>query len=189
MSYLRWLLIPVLVSVLAGCSTTRIDWDLTNRINTPKAYEDFLAKHPDSEYTQQAQMKLEPMIYQKALDEGNVSVFSSYLMKLPQGEHVKEIRARLRETRCQDQNIAKVFPEWLKQGKPRDPERRASWLLDDSFIGVAPSSIGRGFKACGDDPDVPLELGWGAGYLIYYEGRGVIVGPDGTQVLVGYTCK
>jgi len=189
MSYLRLLLIPALISALFGCSTTKIDWEMTTSINTPKAYQEFLAKHPDSEYTQQAQLKLEPMIYQKALDEGTVAIYSSYLMKLPQGEHVKDIRAKIKETRCQNPDIVKVFPEWLKQGKPNDPERRASWLLDDSFVGAAPSNIGRGFKASGDDPDYPLELGWGAGHLIYYNGRGVIVGPDGTQVLVGYTCK
>jgi hypothetical protein len=189
MSYLKWLLIPALIAVLFGCSTTKIDWEMASGINTAKAYQEFLAKHPDSEYTQKAQVKLEPMIYQKALDEGTATVYSSYLMKLPQGEHTKEIRAKLQEVRCQDPNIGKTFPEWLKKGKPNDPERRASWLLDNSFIGAAPSNIGRGFRACGDDPESPLELGWGAGHLIYYDGRGVIVGPDGKQVLVGYTCK
>jgi hypothetical protein len=189
MSYLRWLLMPALISLLFGCSTTKMDWEMARRINTTKAYQEFLAKHPDSEYTQQAQLKLEPMIYQQALDEGTAAIYSSYLMKLPQGEHVKEIRQKLREVRCQDPNITKLFPEWLKQGKPNDPERRASWLLDNSFIGVTPSNIGRGFKASGDDPEYPLELGWGAGHLIYYSGHGIIVGPDGTRVAVGYTCR
>jgi hypothetical protein len=36
--------------------------------------------------------------------------------------------------------------------------------------------------------DYPLELEWGAGHLIYYSGKGVIVGPDGISVLVGYSC-
>jgi hypothetical protein len=29
----------------------------------------------------------------------------------------------------------------------------------------------------------------GPGYLVYYGGRGIIVGTDGTNVLVGYDCK
>jgi hypothetical protein len=189
MAHLRWFFIPALVLGLAGCSTTRIDWEMATSINTSQAYQDFLKKHPDSEFSEQAQAKLEPLVYQKTVDENTAKGFSSYLVKCAQGAHVNDVRERLKNVRCQDPDITKEFPSWLKKGQLSAPERRASWLLDKSFIGVSPSNIGRGFKATGDDPLYPLELGWGAGHLIYYEGRGVIVGPDGTKVLVGYDCK
>jgi len=33
-----------------------------------------------------------------------------------------------------------------------------------------------------------MDLAWEPGHLVYFSGRGVIVGPDGTAVLVGYNC-
>jgi hypothetical protein len=189
MPYLKWGLITIIVFGLIGCSTTKIDWEIANRVNTAKAYQEFLHKHPDSEFSKQAQAQLEPLIYQKAVDDNTAKGYSAYLMKLPQGTHVKEVKMKLQEVRCQDPEIIKEFPAWLRKGKAHEPERHSSWLLDKSFVGVPPSEIGRGYKATADDPDYLLELGWGAGHLIYYEGKGVIAGPDGTQVLVGYGCK
>ena len=188
MSYLRWVLIPAIAFSLIGCATTKIDWEIANRVNTPKAYKEFLEKHPDSEFSKQAEARMEPIIYQKAVDEGKVGSFSSYLVKLPHGAHITDARKKIQEARCLDPNIIQTFPSWLRKGKANEPERHASWLLDKSFIGAS-GDIGRGYKAIGDDPAYPLELGWGAGHLIYYDGKGVIVGPDGTQVLVGYDCK
>lgn len=184
-----WIVI-VLALAVSGCSTVQIDWDMATAINTIESYDEFLRKHPESEYARQAIEKVEPMRFQRVLEEGTVRSFTLYLVKYPRGGHAREVRARLKETRCGDQVLARTdFPAWVHRGTPSDALHRTSWYLDRSYFGIPPSDIGRGYKATCDDPDYPMDLAWGPGHLIYYGGRGVIVGPDGTAVLVGYDCR
>jgi len=189
LAILKWAIIIVSSIGLIGCTTTNIDWEEAHNIDTPKAYKDFLNKHPQCEYSEQARTRLETLYYERSLEEGTTKSYSEYLVKFPQSEHAKDIRARLKEIRCQDKGLISMFPPWLRQGDSSDPKRHASWLLSDSYIGISPSDIGRNYKASGDDPEYPLELEWGAGHLIYFSGRGVIIGPDGKYVLVGYDCN
>ena len=184
---LRWNIIFVLL--LIGCSTTNIDWEEAHNIDTEKAYQNFLQKHPNSEYSELAKVKLETIDYENAKETDTVNGYSFYLLKCPHGTHVKEVRARLKDIRCNDPGYVKIFPSWLKKGLSTDPNRHASWYLANSYIGIEPNDIGRGYKDAGDDPEFPLELDWGAGQLIYYSGKGVIIGPNGKGVLVGYHCK
>jgi hypothetical protein len=189
LSFPRWNLILALLFVFMGCSTTNIDWEEARNVDTVKAYQKYLQRHPNSPFSEQAQMKLEKFFYEGAKEDGTVIGYSNYLVKNRHGTHMEDIRAKLTVLRCQDPGFVKTFPSWLKKGQASDPKRRASWFLDNSYIGIPPSDIGRGYKAACDDPDYPLELEWGAGFLIYFSGRGVIIGPDGIQVLVGYSCK
>lgn len=185
----RWILVLLLVFGLMGCCTTKIDWEMARGINTFESYQEFLKKHPDTEFSEEAHAKLEPLAYQKAIDTDTAAGYSAYLMKYPQGGHSDEVRDTLNEIRCQDPGLVKNFPSWLKKGKRSDPEVRPRWFLGESYIGAHPSSIGKGYKAAGDDPSFPIEIELGPGYLVYYGGRGIIVGADGTNVLVGYGCK
>jgi hypothetical protein len=189
LSILRWNLIAAILFVSMGCSTTNIDWEEASHVDTVKAYQQYLQKHPNSPYSEQAQIKLETYYYQNAKDDGTVIGYSNYLAKNSHGTHTRDIRAKLIAMRCQDTDFVKVFPSWLIKGQPSDPNRHASWFLDNSYIGISPGDIGRGYKAACDDPEYPLELEWGVGHLILFSGRGVIVGPDGVKVLVGYPCK
>ena len=189
MSILRWNLILAILLVSMGCSTTNIDWEEARNVDTIKSYQHYLQKHPNSPFSEQAQIKLETFFYEMAKEDGTVIGYSKYLAKNRHGTHTEDIRVRLKAIRCQDTGFVKVFPSWLKKGLTSDPKRHSSWFLDDTYIGISPSDIGRGYKAACDDPEYPLELQWGAGFLMYFSGRGVIVGPDGTQVLVGYSCK
>jgi hypothetical protein len=181
--------IIIILAGISGCTTTNVDWEEARNINTLKSYQVFLQKHPNSEYSEQAQSRLETLIYENAKESGTITGYASYLVKCPRCSNAGTARKKIKELRCQDTGLTRVFPSWLKKGKSTDPERSASWYLADSYIGIEPSDIGRGYKATGDDPDYPLEFEWSAGCLIYYGGRGVIVGPDGKGVLLGYDCK
>ncbi len=180
----------VCMLVLAGCSTVNMDWEKALSINTLEAYDEFLRKYPDSEYTQQALQKVEPMRFQKAKEDGTTRGYSLYLMRYPDGSSARKARAQLKALRCADRTLVKEgSPAWLRRGDDSHPLRRTSFYLDNSYIGVEPSDIGRGYKACCDDPDFPLDLMWEQDHLVYFGGKGVIVGPDGTQMLMGYDCR
>ena len=44
---------------LVGCATPKKDWEKAQRLNTIEAYEEFLQKHPDSEFAYKAKRKIE----------------------------------------------------------------------------------------------------------------------------------
>ncbi|HOJ14921.1 MAG TPA: hypothetical protein PLS81_02770 [Deltaproteobacteria bacterium] len=184
-------LAAALFAVLAtGCSTVNIDWDMANSINTIEAYEEFLAKHPDSVYTDEALRRVEPMRFKKAMEDGSPRALTAYLVRYPDGRHVAAVRARLKELRCADTGLKKKdYPSWLRVAPAKDELHKSSWYLDKSYFGINPASIGRGFRASCDDPQAPLDLAWDKDRLVYFGGKGVIVGPDGTAVLVGYDCR
>ena len=179
----------VFIFALSGCSTTRIDWEMAGKINTIKAYQNFVHEHPDSEFSGQARAKLEYLYYQRAKDALAVIDCSIYLLKYPQGTHAEEVRVELEDIRCKDPSLMKNLPAWLRKGNPSDPQSQPRWLLRDAYIGVQPGRIASGFKAAGDDPAFPMEIEVGSGYLVYYGGRGIIEGPGDITVLVGYDCK
>jgi hypothetical protein len=64
-------------------------------VNTIKAYQEFLKKHPDSEFSEEAKAKLEPLAYQKAVDTDTLQGYAAYLIQYPQGAHKDESRARI----------------------------------------------------------------------------------------------
>jgi hypothetical protein len=183
-------LIAGLVSIAFGCTTVNIDWEMANSIDTVDAYEEFLQKHPDSPYTEEAMKRVEPMRLKRAFEDGTTRALTAYLVRYPDSTHVHAVRARLKELRCSDTSLKKkAYPSWLRVAPPDDPLHRSSWYLDRSYLGIQPGSIGRGFKATCDDPLFPFDLAWDKDRLVYFGGRGVIVGPDGTPVLLGYDCR
>jgi len=190
MNMIRTIPTLLLAACIAGCSTVHIDWDTANALNTIEGYEEFLQKHPDSEFTEEALQRVEPMRYQKAMDEGTTKGLTLYLLRYPNGRYASVVRSRIKDLRCQDPALRKKdYPSWLRIGSASDRLHRSSWYLDRSYVGKDPANIGRGFRASYDDPAFPLDLAWDKDHLVYFGGRGVIVGPDGTAVLVGYDCR
>ena len=51
-------LILLFALLLTGCATTKGDWEKANRLNTAEAYEEFLRKHPESEFTEEAKKRI-----------------------------------------------------------------------------------------------------------------------------------
>jgi len=84
---------------------------------------------------------------------------------------------------CRDPTLTKTFPTWLHTGKPSDQQAGARHTIGETedFITLI------GYKFISHEPKLVIELR--QDYLIYLGGRGVIVGRDGTKVLVGYECK
>ena len=106
----------------------------------------------------------------------------------------KEARNILRTLRCREHGRAGEFPSWLKDGgtdriKTNSKSIR-SYIYADKYVGAGPADIAGGYKVTVDDPAAPIKLlrVSDTGYFVYLEGKGVIVGKDGTPVLVGYKC-
>jgi len=96
---------------------------------------------------------------------------------------VKGSKFTREQERCLDSSLIKTFPAWLKKGQLTDPQRGARHYVGDTdnFVNFM------GYNLMSDGPELFIEAG--EDYLIYLGGRGIIVGRDGTKVLVGYECK
>ncbi|MBL3600895.1 MAG: hypothetical protein JMN25_13680 [gamma proteobacterium endosymbiont of Lamellibrachia anaximandri] len=57
----------VLLLVLAGCATVDTRWQKAASTDKTQAYEAFLKKHPDSDYTVRAMENIESLHWQEAM--------------------------------------------------------------------------------------------------------------------------
>jgi cell division protein FtsN len=88
-----------LVIGLGGCSRQQSDWQKTREANTADAYEQFVKKYPNGEFTAQAQARLkeldEERDWQKARDTDTLEGYQAFLKEYPEGKDTEEARIRV----------------------------------------------------------------------------------------------
>src|SRR3981189_3731962 len=84
---------------LAGCSRQQSDWQKTRETNTAEAYEQFLKKYPNGEFTAQAQARVKELYeerdWQKARDTDTQEAYQAFLKQYPEGKWTEEARIRV----------------------------------------------------------------------------------------------
>ena len=68
---------------LVGCATPKKDWEKAQRLNTIEAYEEFLQKHPDSEFAYEAKHKIEELAWERAKEQNTIEAYEEFLQKHP----------------------------------------------------------------------------------------------------------
>ena len=81
--------------ILLGCATVEGDWHKAQQADTAYAYQNFLHKHPDSQFTTKAREGLEKNLWQSAVEADNAYRYETYLDNFPQGLHADQARTRL----------------------------------------------------------------------------------------------
>ena len=100
--------------LLTACATMRNDWERALSLDNSKAYEEFLSKHPESEYSAEARKRLE-IVEQKRIENAwkdalAKNTFSGYLEfdKLyPENSHTWEVNGYL-ETKVLEGQINNI---------------------------------------------------------------------------------
>jgi cell division protein FtsN len=95
--------LPVLILAAAlgvsGCSRQQSDWEKTRTTNTTDAYELFLKKYPNGEFTAQAQARVKELYeerdWQKARDTDTLEAYQAFLKQYPEGKWTEEARIRV----------------------------------------------------------------------------------------------
>jgi hypothetical protein len=82
---------------LAGCDRTETDWMQAKQANTIPAYTEFLAKHSQGPFADEAKKAIDEIQWQAAKASDTVEAISSYLYKHPHGIHVVDANARIEE--------------------------------------------------------------------------------------------
>jgi cell division protein FtsN len=88
-----------LLLMVAACSRQQSDWEKTRAANTADAYELFLKKYPNGEFTAQAQARLKELYeerdWQKARDIDSAEAYQAFLKQYPEGKWSEEARIRI----------------------------------------------------------------------------------------------
>jgi cell division septation protein DedD len=84
---------------VSGCSRQQSDWEKTRASNTAEAYELFLKKYPNGEFTSQAQARVKELYeerdWQKARDTDTLDAYQAFLKQYPEGKWTEEARIRV----------------------------------------------------------------------------------------------
>ena len=83
--------------LLSGCATTKGDWQKASRLNTIEAYIEFLSKHPQSEFTSQARVKIERLEWNQAERQDTIEAYQRFLAKYPKSELTFQAKERILE--------------------------------------------------------------------------------------------
>src|SRR5260370_18561532 len=84
---------------VSGCSRQQSDWEKTRAANTTDAYEQFIRKYPNGEFTAQAQARVKELYeerdWQKARDIDTQEPYQEFLKQYPEGKWTEEARIRV----------------------------------------------------------------------------------------------
>lgn len=96
--------------LLCACASPEKDWQLASRDDSPNAYLEFLAKHPDSEFADRARQRIEELqvirAWERAEFKNTLTAYQSFIEKFDGSEYTAEARRRidgfLRDARWED---------------------------------------------------------------------------------------
>jgi cell division septation protein DedD len=84
---------------ISGCSRQQSDWEKTRAANTADAYEQFLKRYPNGEFSAQAQARVKELYeerdWQKARDTDTIEAYQAFLKQYPEGKWAEEARIRV----------------------------------------------------------------------------------------------
>ena len=87
---LVFVVVALTLLITIGCASTTVGrWEATKSLNTIKAYEAFLQKYPDSEFSAEAASNLEDLYFQKATRINSAKAYSEFMKKYPEGRYIQ----------------------------------------------------------------------------------------------------
>jgi hypothetical protein len=127
----------IVLLLLAGCGVDKKDWEKARRANTIVAYEEFLQKHPKSDFSKEARTRLEklyrPLDWEKVKTANTIIAYEEFLRKHPESEYTEEARSILNDMylprdweRAKSTNTIEAYEEFLQKhpkGKWTDEAR------------------------------------------------------------------
>ena len=125
-SFHRLVVVFLVSFLIAGCAATKKHWQISQLKNTIEAYENFLRQHPESEFSDQAQLRLNHLYaqrdWEKAKGADTISAYESYLDEYSESVFSDSAEARLEHLRAADNwqriktsNTIAAFERFLKK--------------------------------------------------------------------------
>ena len=134
---MRYLYFSLFISILlcvSSCATTKTDWDAAIKENTQSAYETFLAKHQKSEFSRQAEERLNWIIAQET---NNGEAMEAFLSRYPYGQFSDSATASLEkflyESAVQKDTI-KGYEDYLRRFPDSEFTPSIKGKLDENVL-------------------------------------------------------
>ena len=111
-------ILVVSLLVFSGCATVRKDFKKTQEFDTIETYEEFLVKHPHSEYEKEVREKIEELEWQRAKSLNTLSSYQENLRKYPSGRFRTKAEAEIEKFYWEEvkrQNTIDSYTEYLNQ--------------------------------------------------------------------------
>ena len=87
--------------LLASCASPEKDWHLAERDDSKNAYLEFLAKHPDSEFAEDARGRIDELkvinAWERAEFKDSLATYQAFIDKYGDSEYIATARERIRD--------------------------------------------------------------------------------------------
>ncbi len=85
--------------LLCACASPEKDWQLASRDDSPNAYLEFLAKHPDSEFADQARLRIKELqvirAWERAEFKNTLAAYQAFIEKFADSEYTPRAREHI----------------------------------------------------------------------------------------------
>ena len=117
------LILASVLAVAAGCSRENQDWRSAQAADTIEAYDDFVAKHAQSEFAEQAKARVKQLAEERDWERATVAdtadAYQQFLTQHPEGKWAQEARIRI-------ENFNVLDGATPAEGAPAAPEAAAA---------------------------------------------------------------
>ena len=74
----------IFLLLVISCNNTKKEWKKTQQQNTVEAYQEFVEKHPNTEFMQEAKGKIEKLEWERAISKNTISSYHNFSKKYPE---------------------------------------------------------------------------------------------------------
>ena len=113
---MRILCVVLTCLFVSGCMESA--WKKACEENTISSYRQFTAKYPKSEFSAQANEKVETFLWEQAKDKDTINSYEAYTGKYPGGKFSEKARIRIEELfwrQTQAKNTSSGYEQYLKE--------------------------------------------------------------------------
>ena len=115
----KMLLIIFLTVIIAGCTSMLSRYDNVKEIDTIEAYEEFIQKYPDSEFTIEASKRIEELEFDKAKSKNTIETYNKFIEKYPDSKFVLEAKDNVIAMKdfenIKTKNTIEAFNKFIKE--------------------------------------------------------------------------
>jgi hypothetical protein len=112
----KWISQLIIVIALIGCATAQEDWKKAQAKDTVQAYQEFLEKHPSSDWTETARHNIEEADWERAQNLNIYQTYQDFLAKYPASEHADITKQKIEKfewVKAEKTNTIEVYQEYL----------------------------------------------------------------------------
>jgi len=110
-NHILLILLCLLLSFVA-CASIQKDWAKATKINTVISYKEFLAQHPQTEFSQIAKSRIEEIEFKQLEHNNSIQAYENFIHDYPESMYTEKVRKRIAAHNSLIANYEKVSKEF-----------------------------------------------------------------------------